>query len=410
MRRGYKAVGAAVLGVFTAVGGWVFATSGGNWPQWRGPNRDGKIPDFEAPQTWPQALVKKWQVEVGSGDASPAYVDGRLYLHTRQGDEEVILCLDAESGTQIWAEKYPSPPVTGPASRHPGPRSSPAVAEGKVVTLGVAGIVSCVDAATGKLVWRNSEFKGTPRFFTAMSPIIVDGAAILQLGGPDQGVIVAFDLATGRIRWKWEGEAPGYASPVLLTVDGVQQIVTLTNDSLVGLSTAEGKMLWQVPFPASGMNYNAATPIVDGQTVYFAGAGRGSRAIRVEKQGDGFAVKEIWSNPDVAPQFNSPVLKEGKLFGLSQRGNFYCLDAQTGRLLWMDETRYSGFGALLDAGPVLLAMTERAGLIVFPPSGEGLKPLAKFEVSPGPVYATPVVVGSRFYIKDATSVSLWTYP
>lgn len=410
MNRVREAIGVALLGVFMTLSGSVLATFPRDWPQWRGPNRDGKIPGFEPPQTWPQALVKKWQVEVGSGDATPAYVDGRLYLHTRQGDDEVILCLDAENGTQIWVEKYASPPVTGPASRHPGPRSSPAVAEGKVVTLGVAGIVSCVEAATGKLLWRNWEFKGTPRFFTAMSPIVVDGATVLQLGGPDQGVIVAFDLETGQIRWKWEGEAPGYASPVLLTVDGVSQIVTLTNNSVVGLATADGKMLWQVPFPVSGMNYNAATPIIDGQTVYFAGAGRGSRAIRIEKQGDEFTVKEIWSNPEVAPQFNSPILKEGKLFGLSQRGNFYCLDAQTGRLLWLDETRYSGFGALLDAGPVLLAMTERAGLLVFPPSGEGLKPIAKYEVSADPVYATPVVVGSRFYIKEANTLSLWTYP
>ncbi|GIX02498.1 MAG: serine/threonine protein kinase [Thermogutta sp.] len=381
-----------------------------DWPQWRGPNRDGKIPVFQAPEGWPPSLSKKWEVAVGAGDATPALVEGRLYLHTRQGDEEVILCLDAESGQQIWATKYPSPPVTGPASRHPGPRSSPAVAEGTVVTLGVAGIVSCVDATSGKLLWQNKDFKGTPRFFTAMSPIIVDGLAVLQLGGPDSGTAVAFDLATGEIRWKWEGEAPSYASPVLLTFGNEKQIVTFTEQSLIGLSAKDGKLLWKVPFPASGRNYNAATPIADGQTIYFAGAGRGSRAIRVEKSGAEYVIRELWSNPDVAPQFNSPILKDGKLFGLSQRGNFYCLDAQTGKTLWMDDNSYTAFGALLDAGPVLLAMTERAGLIAFPPSGHGMHPVARYEVSSTPVYATPVVAGKRIYIKDAESLSLWTRP
>ncbi|MEJ5340709.1 MAG: PQQ-binding-like beta-propeller repeat protein [Thermogutta sp.] len=381
-----------------------------DWPQWRGPNRDGKIPVFQAPESWPASLSKKWEVAVGAGDATPALVEGCLYLHTRQGDEEVILCLDAESGEQIWATKYPSPPVTGPASRHPGPRSSPAVAEGKVVTLGVAGIVSCVDAASGKLLWQNKDFKGTPRFFTAMSPIIVDGLAVLQLGGPDSGTAVAFDLSTGEVRWKWEGEAPSYASPILVTVGDEKQIVTFTEQSLIGLSAKDGKLLRKVSFPASSRNYNAATPIADGQTIYFAGAGRGSRAIRVEKSGAEYVIRDLWTNPDVAPQFNSPILKDGKLFGLSQRGNFYCLDAQTGKTLWMDDNSYTAFGALLDAGPVLLAMTERAGLVVFPPSGEGLRPVARYEVSSTPVYATPVVAGKRIYIKDAESLSLWTLP
>jgi len=125
------------------------AASPVDWPQWRGPNRDGILADFVAPEKWPDTLKQVWQVTVGAGDSTPALVDGRLYLHTRQGEEEVILCLDADSGKVIWTNKYPSPPVTGPAARHPGPRSSPAVAQGKIVTLGATGIVSCIDATNG---------------------------------------------------------------------------------------------------------------------------------------------------------------------------------------------------------------------------------------------------------------------
>lgn len=385
----------------------ILAASPTDWPQWRGPHRDGLIPSLTVPQKWPQNLEKVWQTKVGAGDASPALIDSRIYLHTRQGDEEVILCLDAETGKEIWANKYPSPPVTGPAARHPGPRSSPAVADGKVVTLGATGIASCVDAADGRTVWRNDSFKGTPQFFTSMSPVVLEKAAIFHLGGPKQGVVVAFDMSTGAIRWQWEGDAPSYSSPVVATVEGVRQIVLLSEQNLLGLAVKDGKVLWQVPFPAGGRSYNAATPIVDGAVVYFAAAGRGSHAIRIQKQGEQFVTKELWSNPDLAPQFNSPVLLEGKLFGLSQQGQLYCLDAATGKTLWRDENRFSQFGATVAASSIVLAMTEQAGLIVFPASEKGFNPLAKYEVSTDPIYATPVVAGDRIYIKDAETLTLW---
>jgi outer membrane protein assembly factor BamB len=386
------------------------AASPVDWPQWRGPNRDGILADFVAPEKWPDTLKQVWQVTVGAGDSTPALVDGRLYLHTRQGEEEVILCLDADSGKVIWTNKYPSPPVTGPAARHPGPRSSPAVAQGKIVTLGATGIVSCIDATNGSTLWRNDSFKGVPRFFTSMSPIVVDDLAIFHLDGPNTGSVVAFDLATGRIQWRWDGDGPAYASPVLATVEGSRQLVMLTDRNLIGLDVRNGQRLWNIEFIPSGMNYNAATPIVDGSVIYFAGAGRGSRAIRLEKNGDSFSVKDLWNNPDLAPQFNSPVLLNGRLFGLSQRGNLYCLDAATGKTLWVDENRYSGFGAILGSPRALFVMTERSGLIVFAPDSDTFQSLATFQVSSGPVYATPVIAGNRIYIKDAEMLTLWQLP
>ncbi|UCE47534.1 MAG: PQQ-binding-like beta-propeller repeat protein, partial [Phycisphaerales bacterium] len=198
----------------------ILALTGGvmaqDWPQWRGPARDGMVSGFDAPGQWPAELTKKWSVTVGAGDATPALVGNKLYLSTRQGDEEVTLCLNAADGKEIWSDKYAAQPVGGPARSHPGPRSSPAVADGKVVTLGVGGVVSCLDAANGKVVWRKDPFPGVvPRFFAAFSPIIVDGMAIVHVGGPGKGAIIAYELVGGDEKWRWGDEGPDYGSPVL---------------------------------------------------------------------------------------------------------------------------------------------------------------------------------------------------
>ncbi len=382
-----------------------------DWPQWRGPNRDGKVEGFTAPQQWPQQLTQKWRTTVGLGCATPALVGDKLYVFTRQGDDEVTLCLDAGSGKELWRDQYAAQAVTGAPSRHPGPRSSPAVAEGKVVTLGVGGVVSCLDAAGGKLVWRKNPFpKVTPRFFTAMSPVIIDGMAIAHVGGQGNGALMAFDLATGDTKWQWTGEGPEYASPALLTVAGTEQVVTLAEKSVVGVGAADGKLLWQLPFAPQSRAYNAATPIVDGQTVIYMGAGRGAKAVRIEKEGDGFAAKELWSNADASPQFNTPVLRDGLLFGLSQRGNFFCINAQTGQTAWIDQAQQDrgGFGAVVSAGSCLLALPSNSELIVVKPGAQQYEEVARIKVSDTPTYAHPVVAGNRIFVKDQETVTMYT--
>ena len=405
MRTANRAIGLAVGGLvaFLAIG--VFAQ---DWPQWRGPNRDGKVTGFAAPQTWPQTLVEQWKTKVGTGDATPALVGDRLFVFARQGEEEVILCLEAGSGKELWQHKYAAQAVTGAASSHPGPRSSPAVAEGKVVTLGVGGVVSCLDANSGALLWRKDPFpKVVPQFFTAMSPLIVDGAAIAHVGGRGNGAIIAFDLATGEEKWRWDGEGPDYASPALLTVDAVKQLVTLTEKSVVGINLADGKLLWKLPFPTQRMAYNAATPIVDGATVIYTGAGRGAKAVKIEKRPDGFAAKELWSNPDLAPQFNTPVLKDGLLFGLSNRGNLFCMNATTGKTAWTDGTSHGrGFAAIVDAGPVLLALPSTSELLVFKPSEKQYEEVARIKVAETQTYAHPVLSRKRIFVKDRDTLAM----
>lgn len=380
-----------------------------DWPQWRGTNRDGKVAGFTAPEKWPTALAQKWKVTVGSGDATPALVGDKLYVFARQGDDEVVLCLAAADGKEVWKSTYAAQAVTGPASRHPGPRGSPTVADGKVVVLGASGVLSCLDAADGKLLWRKDEFpKVVPQFFAGMSPIVTDGLCIAHLGGKGNGAVIAYDLASGDAKWKWAGEGPAYSSPVLMTVEGVKQVVVHGEKDLVGLAAADGKLLWQIPTPAEQRFYTSATPIVDGATVIYTGQGHGTRAVRVEKQGDGFAAKELWVNDTLGTGFNTPVLKDGLLFGLSDKGNLYCLSAQTGQAGWTDANRLGNFGAVLDAGGCLLALPANSELIAFKPSGKEYAELARIKVAETATYAHPVVAGSRIFVKDQDALTLWT--
>jgi outer membrane protein assembly factor BamB len=283
------------------------------------------------------------------------------------------------------------------------------VADGKVCTLGITGIVSCVDAASGKLVWRKDDFPGSwPRFYTSSSPIIVEGMCIVQVGGPGNGGIVAYALATGDPKWKWTDDGAANASPVLMTVEGVKQIVTLTDKLVVGVAVADGKLLWQIPFPTTGMAYNAATPIVDGQTVIVTGQGRGTKAVKIEKQGDAFKASDLWSNPDLAPQFNTPILKEGFLYGLSGKGNLFCINAKTGQTAWTDTTSRGNFGAIVDAGSVLMVLPQKSQLTVFQPSDKAYTEVASITVAGKQTYASPIVAGKRIFVRDQDSVTLFT--
>jgi outer membrane protein assembly factor BamB len=384
-----------------------------DWPQWRGPNRDNKVVGFTAPATWPKELTKKWQVTVGLGDASPALVGDKVYVFTRQGGDEVISCLDASTGKEVWKNKYSAPAFTGADSRdHLGPRSTPAVAEGKVCTLGVLGKLSCLDASTGKFVWQKDS-PGFPRFHTASSPIIVEGKCIALLGTDGKGALTAFDLANGEAKWSWTGETgqgAAYGSPVLATIEGTKQLVTLTAISVVGIGLADGKLLWQITPAAGGKGYVSNTPIVDGQTVIYIRPGMGTVAAKIEKQGDAFTAKQLWSKTQPTTQFTTPVLKEGLLYGLTSSGSFYCMNAQTGDVLWTDSARRGDPAAILDVGPVLLAQTSNSELAAFKPSNKEYTELAKIKIAANTPWAYPIIAGNRVFVKDRDSLTLWTIP
>jgi outer membrane protein assembly factor BamB len=271
-------------------------------------------------------------------------------------------------------------------------------------------MLSCLDAATGKVLWRKDDIKGKPRFFTSSSPIVLGGVCIAQLGGESGGAIVAYDLASGTQKWKWADDGTAYASPMLLTVADTKGVVAETARNIVAINAEDGKFLWKTPFAVSGRGYNAVTPMVDGQTVIYAGDGkRGAKAVKVEKKGSELTATQLWSNPDASCRYNTPVLKDGLLYGITENDRLFCVNTRDGKTAWTTSLkRGGGYGSVVDAGSALVALNPSGEMVVFEPGGKEFKQLANYKVAASGTYAYPILSGNRVFIKDKDAVTLWT--
>jgi outer membrane protein assembly factor BamB len=379
-----------------------------DWPQFRGIGRDSKVTGFKVPSTWPAELKQAWKVTVGFGDATPAFSGNKIYLNTRQGDQEVVLCIDAATGKELWKYQYASSAVTGPAASHPGPRSTPSVANGKVVTFGANAILTCLDAATGKVVWkRENPSSFVPQFFTGMSPLITDNLCIAHVGTKDNGEVLALDLNTGNEKWKWAGDGPAYASPSVMNIDGKKHLIVQTEKNLIALNLNDGKLLWQIATPPQQRFYNSSSPYIDGQVIYYTGQGTGIKAIKVEKSGNEYVTKELWSNTEVGAKWNTPVLKDGFLYGFTDQKRIYCVNASTGQTAWIDNAVNSDFATVVDCGSVLIGLPSTSNLIVFKPESKAYAEVAKYKVSETAIYAFPVIAGNSIYVKDAETLTMY---
>jgi len=382
-----------------------------DWPQWRGPNRDGVAPAPSDLSAWPAQLTQKWKVDVGLGYATPLVIGNRVYQFARKGEREVMVAIDADSGKVLWETGHTATfTVMSAAAPHgPGPKSTPVFSGGKLYSIGMTGIVTAYDAASGKQLWQKPGSTLVPMYTThSFSPVVEGGLVIFHLGGHDEGAITAFDMNTGDTRWSWRGDGPGYGSPVLAEFGGTRQLIAITQGKLVGIDLATGALLWERPWVSPNFT-NSNTPVVLGDLVIVSNNGPPTSAFRVSKKGNQWVVETAWENPDVPMRLSDAVLNGDMMFGLSTRnaGQYFALDAKTGKTLWVSEGRQAAHAAIARSGDLLFSLEEDGELVVARSSQTGFEPVHRYKVSDSATWAQPSYSGNRVFVKDVSNLALW---
>jgi len=388
------------------------APASSDWIGWRGARRDGAILGLNAPAVWPEQLISRWKVDVGLGYASPLVVGNRVFQFSRVGENEVMSALDAATGGVVWRTSYPATfQMNNSTSAHgPGPKSTPVFFDGKLFSIGMAGTVTAFDAATGKQLWQKTGGPAQPIFTShAFSPIVDAGRVIFHVGGNNQGALTAFDVETGDVRWSWTGDGPSYGSPVLATIDGVRQLVTLTQTKLIGVDPASGALLWERPFTNSSVT-NAATPIVEDHTVIVSNGGP-VVAVTVTRRAGQWVVEPAWENAETPYRLSNTVSTDGVLVGLSTRnsGQYFGVDIATGKMLWTSEPRQAGNAAILKAGNIWFSLESDGELVVARSSRTSFDVVQRYRLSDAETWTQPAFSGNRVFVKDVTMLSLWTW-
>ena len=358
---------------------------------------------------WPESLNERWKAEVGLGYATPVLVGNRIYMYTRQDEDEVMMALDASTGEVVWRTGYPAPFQMNPATaRHgAGPKSTPTFAENRLFTLGMSGIVTAFDADTGKQLWQNAAPPVQPLYHTAMSPVVDRNLVIVHVGGHDDGALTAFDVATGEVRWSWDGDGPAYGSPIVIELEGTRQVVTFTQENLVGVAVTTGKLLWRRPFTTRSTT-TSQTPILYKDTLIEAGRGNGITAFKLRRDADAWRTENVWHTDDVSLHMTNGVVVDGMLFGLSHlnSGQYFGLDLDSGRVLWVSDPRQAENAAIVRAGDLIFSLEDDAELVVVRNSRTGFAPVKRYEVAQSATWAQPTISAKRFFVKDVSTLAL----
>src|SRR4030095_5706215 len=381
-----------------------------DWNQWRGPLRNGSVADI--PASWPKVLRQSWRVEVGEGYSSPIVSAGRVFIHSRRDPDEIVMAINLSDGKVLWQPKYTSAFQKNQyaVDMSTGPNAPPLVAGNRLFTLGVSAVLVAWDTNSGRELWKKDFSKNidTSKLFcgTAASPLIVDGGLIVQVGSDIRGgVVLSLNPADGSIIWEWRGPGPGYASPVVINVGGANQIVTMTQESIVGLDARSGKELWSTPFPDE-WHENIMTPIWTGSALVVSGPRQGTHAYILKQVAGKWQSTEAWHNSDVAMYMSSPVYGDGVIYGHSvkRKGQFVALEAKTGALKWATEGREGEYASVLLTPDHVVFLTNGAELIVAKRRQDKFTPEQRYEVANSATWSVPVLFGSDILLRDASSL------
>lgn len=384
-------VGLAFTGSFVAclTGSRVSPACAADWPQFRGPARNGISTEKGWSARWPKQGPKAvWKVNVGKGHSSVAVSGGRVYTMGNSADRDTVFCLDAATGRTVWKQSYRCP-----AKDYPGPRSTPTVSGGRVYTFSRDAQLYCLNSATGKVVWSRNLIRdhkvNSPTWGFASSPIVEGNLVIVNAGAAG----VAVDKTTGKTVWQSGTKMGGYATPVAFSAAGKRCVAVFSSDALAGVEAKSGKQLWSYPWKTDS-GVNAADPLVAGDQIFIAsGYGKGGALVKVSTG----KATAVWQNRSMKSHFSSPLLVKGNLFG-NDDGTLRCLDFRTGTVKWSKGGL--GKGGLMAADGKLIVLSEHGLLSIVQATAAGYKELAAAQVLGGTCWTAPVLSGGRIYCRN----------
>lgn len=367
-----------------------------DWPQWRGPNRDGVWHETGVVESFASSqLEPTWSVEIGSGYTGPTVADGRVYVMDRQRtpkQTERVLCFHAATGEPAWTHEYACP-YKG-VSYEAGPRASVTIDDGRAYSLGTMGHFFALDAATGHVLWQhdlNEEYAiRMPIWGIAASPLIEGDLVIVQIGGEDGACIVAFDKASGEEKWRALDDEASYSAPIIIEQAGERVVACWTGDSVAGLAPASGEIYWRHPFPPKNMVIAITTPVVEDGRLFVSSFYDGSLMLKLAA--DRLAVEPVWRRmgPDerntdsLHSIISTPYLEGDYVYGVDSYGELRCLDAETGDRIWEDLTatpksRWSTIHMVRN-GDKMWMFNERGQLLIGRLSPDGFKEISRADL------------------------------
>lgn len=382
------------------------------WPGFRGPDRASRSLGPQISTNWaalPPRLL--WKIAVGPGWSSFAVAGNLLFTQEQRGPMETVVCYDADTGREFWNRQIEArleDPMGGP-----GPRATPTLASGGLFITGATGTFLRLDPATGEVVWKQdlSTVAGrkAPMWGFAASPLVTGSVVIVYAGGPNGKGVLAFDSATGALRWSAAAGTDSYSSPQLNTIAGEDLVLMLSNEGLVFLDPASGKARLNYEWKFSP--YRALQPRLVGDDVILLPTGMnvGTRAIRVTKPNGQLAAEELWTSRNLKPDFTDIVTYQGYAYGIDA-GIFTCVDLKTGQRKWKGG-RYSQAQVLLleNSGLILVAAESGQVVLLAADPNEHVE-VASFKALEGKTWNHPVVVGDRLYIRNSQEAAAYQLP
>jgi outer membrane protein assembly factor BamB len=380
--------------------------AGDDWPQWRGPNRDGVSPAKGLLPRWPDDLLtsrKLWEAKTGAGFSSPAIAQGRSFLLVQDGDHEAVVCWDARTGEELWRFRYPCNYVNDNGS---GPRSTPTVDSDCVYTVGATGLLHCLKVqprtSAGEAVWAKDLLRDfgaeNLRWGVSFSPLVLGDLVYVNPGGPNNGSLAALNKRDGTVAWQTLNDRAGYSSPVAATLAGKPQVVFFTGEAAVGVSPTAGTVFWRFPW-TTDYGINAATPIVvDDYVLLTSGYGRGCCLLKIEADGQGvLQPRVVYRNKRLGSHFGTPVRYGDYLYGFDD-SLLVCLDFRTGAVRWKE--RDFDKGSLLVADGRLIVLGEYGKLALAEATPEGYHEISALAFSQDKCWTMPVLAQGRLYVRD----------